>query len=113
MPLLEPDEDHEPAFRPRERPWEVVSIDEAYVELTTRAFGIWVRLHLFTPGQFKLGRGRISGKLKVSKATFDRVLRELVDLGYASIESRSYRNRTTIQLIKRARTGGSNLFTKV
>lgn len=113
MPLLEADENHEPSWRAPARGWDVVSIADAYDELTSRAFGIWVRLHLCNSHQFKLGRGRLSEKFKVSKATFDRVLRELIDLGYITIESRSHKNRTTIQLVKRARTGGSNLFTKV
>jgi hypothetical protein len=93
--------------------WEPISITDAYKALTCRAFNVWIRLHLFLPGQLKIGRVRLSRALKISEPTFNRVVRELSDKGYVEVESRAHKNRSTVRLSLRARTGGHNAFINV
>ncbi len=93
--------------------WEPIGVTVAYKELTCRAFSVWIRLHTFVPGQLKLGRVRLSRTLGISEPTFNRVARELVSKGYLAIESRAYKNRSTVRLARRARTGGFNSFINV
>lgn len=102
-----------PEWRPPSTDWEPIGITAAYKELSCRAFNVWIRLHTCIPGQLKVGRVRLSRSLRISEPTFNRAVRELADKGYLVIESRAFKNRSTVRLARRARTGGTNAFVNV
>lgn len=109
---FEADEGYVPRFRTRKEEWESVSLVSGYRELSRRSFAVWIRLHQCIPGQLKLGRNGLRKILCISMATWTRVLRELEDSGYVVVHSKAYKNRTTIELVKRARIRGQNFFVK-
>lgn len=101
-PWVRPELGHEP-----------VEMKEAYETLNNKTFAVWIRLHTCTARQLKAGRVGLSKALGLSESAFNRACREMIKSGYVRLNSRAYKNRTTLDLVKRARVGPSTRFVKV
>lgn len=89
-------------------------ITEAFGELTSDAFALWIRL-MFVPGKvLERGRRELSQHLNVPERTLDRRLAELRNKAYLRIvppPSPGY--PTKIEIVRRATIVGPNLFVRL
>jgi len=91
---------------------EATPILTGFRELSEGAFAVWIRL-CAGPVVPRRGRAALARELGYSRATFDRRLRELRDLGYIRLVMHGDGKRTDIILAKRALALGINGIAKV
>lgn len=84
----------------------------AWHELPRSSFSIWIILHTFTQRNLAKGKKYLAKKLGMSESQFNRIVKNLENLGYIEISRRSNRGRSRVKIVAKANIDGPNHFVK-
>ncbi len=93
---------------------EIVTIIEAYNNLSQEAFAVWIRLHVTEDQQLCEGRVKLARTLGYSEARSNEILRELSLAGYVEcIPGPRIATPTTVRVRRRCKISGKNRFVRL
>lgn len=93
---------------------EVITLPDAYGDLTPQGFSVWVRLHLCSAEEMAAGRGKLAQVMGFSEGRCNAILRELKAKGYVALHPAALHGQPTrVELKRRGCFVGRDAFVRL